>query len=46
MKSKINGINRSGPQVRRKSVAQILRDSYERFSNDPDSLIALKAVLR
>jgi len=35
----------SGQRKRRKSVAQILRASYERFANDQETMMALKAVL-
>jgi hypothetical protein len=34
-----------GHRKRRKSVAQILRASYEQFANDKETLTALKAVL-
>jgi hypothetical protein len=45
VKRKINRIGGGGPQGRRKSVAQILRASYERFATDKETLLALKAVL-
>ena len=32
-------------QKRRKSVAQILRASYQRFAKDKETLLALDAVL-
>jgi hypothetical protein len=46
MKAIIEKISGNRRQMRRKSVAQILRASYERFANDSDTLIALDAVLR
>jgi len=45
MKRMVNKIGGGGPQKRRRSVAQILRASYERFANDKETLIALRAVL-
>ena len=46
MKQSVQRINTRTDRVRRKSVAQILRAAYERFSRDKETLIAMNAVLR
>jgi len=45
MKQGVNRISGSGPQKKRKSVAQILRASYERFAKDEETHMAVKMVL-
>jgi len=45
MKRTVNKIEASGSSRRRKSVAQILRASYERFAKDEETVMAIKAVL-
>jgi hypothetical protein len=45
MKRGVAKATAGGNRNRRKSVAQILRASYERFANDKETLTALKAVL-
>jgi hypothetical protein len=45
MKPSVNRISGSGPQKKRRSVAQILRDSYALFAEDEETLVAVKLVL-
>jgi len=45
MKQSVARAAAGAQRKRRKSVAQILRASYERFANDKETLTALKAVL-
>lgn len=45
MKRMVNTTGNRGPQKRRKSVAQILRASYERFVEDEESLKIATMVL-
>jgi hypothetical protein len=46
MRATINRISSSGPKKGGEAFAHILRASHERFANDLDSQIALKAVRR
>jgi hypothetical protein len=45
MKPTVGKIGGRAIRGRRKSVAQILRAAYERFSRDKDTLMAVKAIL-
>lgn len=45
MKQMVKRSRSSEPQRRRKSVAQILRESYAFFSKEEDTLVAVKMVL-
>ncbi len=40
------GIRRDEPRKQRRSVAEILRNSYERFAGDKETRIAVNAMLK
>jgi hypothetical protein len=46
MKQTIKGVGGSESQKKRRSVAQILRESYALFATDEETLMAVKVVLR
>jgi hypothetical protein len=45
MKQIVNSVGVSGPQKKRRSVAQILRESYALFTKDEETVMAVKMVL-
>ena len=45
MKQTVNSVGVSGPRKKRRSVAQILRESYALIAKDEVTLMAVKMVL-